>query len=86
MANTAWAINDSTESKNGSPSPIGKLATLHSTIPPTESLFSIAFCNPFSTSISPPMAVMVATIFKGANIFFATTPAATKHRVSRPLK
>lgn len=34
IENTAWLIMDSTESKNGSPSPIGNPFTLHSTIPP----------------------------------------------------
>ena len=86
MANTACAKRDSTELKKGSPKPIGKPSTVHSIIPPTVSFASIAFCKPFSTSVSPPICKSVAFIFIEANIFFATTPAATKQTVRRPLK
>ena len=45
MEKTICEISDSTESKNGSPSPTGTFPTVHSTIPPTESPSAMALSS-----------------------------------------
>ena len=92
MAKTAWLIRLSTEFQNGSPSPTGRPVTRHSTMPPTESFWSMAFCSPASISFSPPISIMVAVTSicfppgRCFNSFLATTPAPTRQTVNRPLK
>ena len=82
----ACANKDSTESKKGSPNPIGSPFTTHSTMPPTLSCCAIALSIPFSTEFSPPTSIRVAVISMEPTSCFATTPAATKHAVNLPLK
>ena len=94
MEKTAWENNDSTESKNGSPSPTGRPETVHSTIPPRLSPSLITsrrkssregLVLPNSHIGIPPTSTSFACM-SAFTSFLATTPAATIGRVSRPEK
>ena len=62
--------------------------TLHATLhdPPIRSFASMAFCNPLSRSVSPPISSISALMEIPVSNFFAMPPAATRPTVSRPLK
>ena len=78
-------MRDSTESKNGSPSPRGKPAPRHSTRPPTESFRRRRRSTARSMSVDPPTSRRPG-LERAAKELPGHVPAATRARVRRPEK
>ena len=75
MANTAWLNTDSTESKKGSPNANRK--AIYACIPQFLQHYLLhqwLFASPFSTSVSPPTSVIVASTLYVIQYFFCDHP------------